>query len=89
MFKQYQQTSESGIQFEQFYEIARQHGLIFNKVEFFSIWRRSKNRRATLEELSGNVSLSFEQVHQLLLTNNLDTKLKYALEKDIPLHRAL
>ena len=83
MFKKDSQSK--AITFDELYQTGRLYGLLFNEDEFKWIWRRSKNRKATLEELSGDIKLTFDQLHSILLVSNFNTKPKWALQMSVPL----
>ena len=39
--------------------------------------------------MAGKITVTFEQMHQLLLVSHFNTRVKYALELDVPLSKAL
>ena len=68
MFKKGGKKVEVG--FEEFREVGRELGVLWNEQEFVYLWRRSKREKETVGDLTREKKLSFEDICEMLLTTN-------------------
>lgn len=57
IFKEHKKIRQIG--FEEFVNVARGYGVLFNQNEYYAMWKRSKKRNEKVEELGSETVVEF------------------------------